>query len=84
MAANKGKFFLNLYATAKTPQGNGGLSITLEDGTVVVVGGLIDSEGNPRTLEAYELPTCEPGDSGQLENFTRIFFCSERFKAEGQ
>ncbi|MEI8290350.1 MAG: hypothetical protein WCH99_12840 [Verrucomicrobiota bacterium] len=82
--ASKGKFFINLIATAKSPTGEGGLQITLPDGTKMFVGGVIDSTGTPRTLEGYELPTCEKSDSGTLENFTRIFFCSERFKSEGQ
>ena len=84
MASNKGKFFINLVATAKAPEGTGGMQITLPDNTVLYVGGVIDSSGVARTLEGYELPTCEKAEGGTLENWTRIFFCSERFKSEGQ
>lgn len=50
----------------------------------ILVGGCIDTQGTFRRLEVVQLTTCEDRGDGTLENYTRLFYCSERFKLPGQ
>lgn len=50
----------------------------------ILVGGCIDTQGTFRRLEVVQLTTCEDRGDGTLENYTRLFHCSERFKLPGQ
>jgi hypothetical protein len=79
-----GKIILNIKAAAKIADGTGGTSVNLPDGTALTIGGAIDSEGHEHVLEVYQLTTCEDNGSGTLENYTRLFVCSDRFKLTGQ
>lgn len=80
----QGKIILNIKAAAKIADGTGGTVVTLPDGSTMTIGGAVDSEGDEHTLEVYQLTTCEDNGSGTLENYTRLFVCSERFKLPGQ
>lgn len=80
----QGKIILNIKAAAKVANGTGGTLVTLPDGTELTIGGAVDSEGDEHTIEVYQLTTCEDNGSGTLENFTRLFVCSDRFKLPGQ
>ena len=73
MASEKGKFFFNQFAAAKAPDGTGGTDVTLPDASTLKVGGMVDTQGNARTIEIYELPA--PDDLTKC----RLFACSEKF-----
>lgn len=79
-----GKIILNIKAAAKIADGTGGGSVTMPDGTTATVGGCVDSQGTEHTLEIFQLTTCEDNGSGVMENYTRLFLCSDRFKLPGQ
>jgi hypothetical protein len=81
---SQGKIILNIRAAAKLPDNTGGSSVTLPDGTTLVVGGALDTLGQFHVLECKQLPTCELGPDGQLHNYTRIFLASDRFQLPGQ
>lgn len=88
----QGKIVLNIQAASKyntTAAGGavtGGTNMKLPDGSIVLVGGCQDSQGNFHTMECWQLTTCEDDGTGTgtLTNFTRIFVCSDRFKLPGQ
>ena len=85
----QGKIILQVKAAAKyydptvaasTP--DGGSTVTLPDGTSVSVGGAVDAEGTPRTIEVFQLITCEDDGTGTgaTKEFCRLFACSDRFE----
>jgi hypothetical protein len=80
----QGKIILDIKSAAKLADDSGGATITLPDGSLVPSGGAVDSEGNQHTICIYQLTTCEDNGSGTLENYTRLFLCSDRFKLPGQ
>jgi hypothetical protein len=83
----QGKIILNIKAAAKynNPAAGGavagGSSVTLPDGSSVVVGGCLDTAGNPHTLEVWQIVTCEDDGSGAgtTAEFCRLVVMSERF-----
>ena len=76
----RGQFIFNVLTPAKKADGSGGGANTQG----IVVGGCIDSQGNPHTIECYEVTTCEDRGDGTLEYFTRIGVFSDRYKLPGQ
>ena len=85
----QGKIILNVKAAAKyydptvaagTP--DGGTTVTLPDGSSLSVGGAVDSEGVARTLEVFQVITCEDDGTGTgtVKEFCRLFVCSDRFE----
>ncbi|MDR3458500.1 MAG: hypothetical protein P4N60_13700 [Verrucomicrobiae bacterium] len=85
--ANVSDLVMNIRAAAKL---NSLVDGSVQGGTVdadnVLVGGFVDSQGNFHTVEGWQLTTCEDDgtNTGNLQNFTRIFLCTERFKIPGQ
>lgn len=78
------KLILNVKKAAKLADGSGGGSVTMPNGASATIGGAVDSQGNHRTLEIYQLTTCEDDGTGTLRNYTRLFVCSDRFQLPGQ
>jgi len=85
----QGRIILNIKAAAKyydptvpasTP--DGGEMATMPDGSSLLVGGCKDSEGVYRTLEVFQMITCEDDGTGTgtVKEFCRLFVCSDRFE----
>ena len=93
MPTPQGRIILNIKAAAKyydptvpasTP--DGGSNVKMPDGSMLSVGGCQDSEGVYRTLEVYQVITCEDdgSGSGSPTEWCRLIVCSDRFeKPEG-
>lgn len=83
----QGKVVLSIKAAAKynNPAGGGavagGTNVTLPDGTTILVGGCLDKDGNPHTLEVWQMVTCEDDGSGTstTAEYCRLIVMSERF-----
>ena len=86
----QGKIILNVKAATKYTNAGGttagGASVTLPDGTTLTVGGAVDMDGNARTIEVWQLVTCEDDGTGTgaTKEFSRLFLCSDRFLGPGQ
>jgi len=83
----KGKIVLNILAAAKyndpTAGGAvaGGTNVAMPDGSVVKVGGCMDSTGAVHTIEVWQVVTCEDDGTGtgNSAEFCRLILMSDRF-----